>query len=432
MSKFFNLPVIGIDVSADFSMIAILAPSGDIFRKPFKINHDTSGFNYLIEQIKKVEEEYSMKPSLFMESTGIYHLTLFHFLKNNKLEAFVINPLITNSNKNSCIRKVKNDKLDAISIATIAKFQNIRMSDVFDIATFAIRTLCRDYYNLTDSRSGFKKKLSSDLRTFFPGYHNVFSDTTGDTSISLLTLYPSPKAILMAPKEHIFELLKKHSRKGKDWCDNTYLKLIKAAENAIKIGIDSKVFISAININLSLIKAFDEQIHSLVLLIQSQIQSPETPKSFGDNVMLLLSIPGIGFLTAVTILCEIGDPERFKKPKHLCAFFGIDPSVNESGKFKSDRNKMSKRGTRFGRRALYAIALASVRKNRAGNPVNNVLYQYRKENLNGKKNKVALGAIMHKIVNYIFAVLRDNHEYVERNPQIHIQMFLNNGHKKTA
>ena len=432
MSKFFNLPVIGIDVSADFSMIAILAPNGDIYRKPFKVYHDVSGFNYLIEQIKKVEEEYSMKPSLFMESTGIYHLTLFHFLKTNNLEAYVINPLITNSNKNSGIRKVKNDRLDAISIANIAKFQNIKMSDVFDIATFAIRTLCRDYYNLTDSRSGFKKKLSSDLRTFFPGYHNVFSDTTGDTSIALLTAYPSPKAILIAPKEDIFTLLKTNSRKGKDWCDNTYNKLIKAAENAVIIGIDTNVFISAININLALIKTFDEQIKSILLLIESQIESPETPKAFGINMGLLLSIPGIGFITAVTILCEMGDPERFKKPKHLCAFFGIDPSVNESGKFKSDRNKMSKRGTRFGRRALYAVALASVRKNRAGNPVNNVLYQYRKENLNGKKNKVALGAIMHKIVNYIFAVLRDKHEYVERNPQIHVQMFLKNANKKSA
>lgn len=432
MSKFFNLPVIGIDVSADFSMVAILAPNGDIYRKPFKVNHDAAGFEYLLSQIKKVEEEYSMKTPLFMESTGIYHLTLFHFLKTNKLEAFVINPLVTNSNKNSCIRKVKNDKLDAISIASIAKFQNIKMSDVFDIATFAIRTLCRDYYNLTDSRSGFKKKLSSDLRTFFPGYHNVFSDTTGDTSLALLTAYPSPKAILTAPKEEIFTLLKTHSRKGKDWCNNTYDKLIKAAENAVKIGIDSNVFISAININLSLIKAFDEQIEALVVLIQAQIESSETPKSFSDNVVLLLSIPGIGFLTAVTILCEIGDPERFKKPKHLVAFFGIDPSVNESGKFKSDRNKMSKRGTRFGRRALYAIALASVRKNRAGNPINTVLYEYRKGNLNGKKNKVALGAIMHKIVNYIFAVLRDQKPYEIRDPRIHTQMYLNNSSKKAS
>lgn len=432
MSKFFNLPVIGIDVSADFSLVAILAPNGDIYRKPFKINHDASGFQYLIEQIKKVEEEYSMKTPLFMESTGIYHLTLFHFLKTNNQEAYVINPLITNSNKNFGIRKVKNDKLDSLSIARLAKFQNIKMSDVFDISTFAIKTLCRDYYNLTDSRSGFKKKLSSDLRTFFPGYHNVFSDTTGNTSLALLTTYPSPKAILQAPAEDILTLLKQHSRKGKNWCSNTYDKLIKAAVNAIKIGIDSIVFISAININLIMIKAFDEQIEALVLLIKSQIESDETPEIFSVYMDLLLSIPGIGFLTAVTILSEIGDPQRFKKPKHLTAFFGIDPSVNESGKFKSDRNKMSKRGTRFGRRALYAVALASVRKNRAGNPINSVLYQYRKENLNGKKNKVALGAIMHKIVNYIFAVIRDKQPYEERKPQIHVQMFLNHVDKKSA
>ena len=136
-----TLPVMGIDVSANYSMVAILTPGGDIYRKPFKVNHDAAGFDYLLNQIKKVEEEFSMKPPLFMESTGIYHLTLFHFLKNNELEAYVINPLVTNSNKNSGIRKVKNDRLDAISIATLAKFQNIKMSEIFDIAIFAIRTL---------------------------------------------------------------------------------------------------------------------------------------------------------------------------------------------------------------------------------------------------------------------------------------------------
>lgn len=432
MSKFFTQPVIGIDVSADYSMVAILAPNGDIYRKPFKVNHDAAGFDYLLKQIKKVEEEFSMKPPLFMESTGIYHLTLFHFLKTSNLEAYVINPLITNSNKNSDIRKVKNDKLDAISIATLAKFQSIKMSDAFDIATFAIRTLCRDYYHLTDSRSEYKKKLSSDLRIYFPGYHNVFTDTTGDTSIAILTAYSSPTAILNAPKEDILSLLKMHSRKSKDWCNNTYDKLIRAAENAIKIGIDSSVFITAININLSIIKVFNEQIEAIMKLINSQIECDETPQAFRDNLVLLLSIPGIGFLTAVTILCEIDDPKRFKKSKYLVAFFGIDPSVNESGKFKSDRNKMSKRGTRFGRRALYAIALASVRKNRVGNPINSILYQYRKENLNGKKNKVALGAIMHKIINYIFAVLRDQKPYEVRDPKIHTQMYLNNTLRKVS
>ena len=87
---------------------------------------------------------------------------------------------------------------------------------------------------------------------------------------------------------------------------------------------------------------------------------------------------------------------------------------------------MSKRGTRIGRRALYAVALASIRKNRNGVPINSVLLDYYQTNLNGKKAKVALGAIMHKILNYIFAVLRDQIPFEMRNPKIHKQMFLEN------
>ena len=55
------------------------------------------------------------------------------------------------------------------------------------------------------------------------------------------------------------------------------------------------------------------------------------------------SIPGIGRLTAITIIAEIGDIDGFVKPKHLVAFFGIDSSVNESGKFKGNQNKIFKR-----------------------------------------------------------------------------------------
>ena len=130
MSNFFNKPTVGIDVSADFSYVAILAPNGDIYRKAFKIKHDVNGFTYLSEEIRKVEKEFNMKTGIFMESTGVYHLSLFHFLKNNFDNTFVINPLVTKCNKNVDIRKVKNDKKDALSIAKIGKFQNIAFAGV--------------------------------------------------------------------------------------------------------------------------------------------------------------------------------------------------------------------------------------------------------------------------------------------------------------
>lgn len=424
MSKYFYSPTVGIDVSADFSMVAILAPNGDIYRKPFKVKHDVDGFYRLLKEIKKVEKEFNMKTATFMESTGVYHLSLFHFLSQNELEVFVINPLITNSNKNKDIRKVKNDKKDALNIAKFGKFEDIKAYSSFDISVFTLKSLCRDYYKLVDTRSVYKKKLSADLRIIFPGYNSVFSDITGITSINILKSYQLPESILNAPKDDIIALLGASSRKGMDWCIKTYNKLIKAAKNATVIGIHSPSFSIKILGNISIIESMNEQINTLMAQINNIVEGDELDESFKHNIKLLESIPGVGFLTAVTLMVEIGDFNNFIKPKQLVAYFGLDPSVNESGKFKSDKEKMSKRGTRFGRRALYAVALASIRSKRNGQANNKVLLDYYQNNLKGKKKKVALVAIMHKLVNYMFAVLRDQKPYEQRIPKIHQQMYL--------
>lgn len=432
MSKFFYNPTVGIDVSADFSMVVILAPNGDIYRKAFKIKHDVDGFNHLLEQIKKVEKEFNMKTGIFMESTGVYHLSLFHFLKTKNLEAYVINPLVTNSNKNKDIRKVKNDKKDALAIAKIGKFEDIKAYSYFDISIFTLKSLCRDYYKLVDIRSTFKKKLSADLRVVFPGYNSVFSDITGATSIAILKCYQTPQSIIDASKEDIVKILRESSKKNLIWCNNTYDKLIKIASNAAAIAISSLGLSVKITINIGTIENFNNQIELILKEIKNLLYSDDISLKFKQNILLLMSIPGVGFISAVTILTEIGDFQSFLKPKQLVAYFGVDPSVNESGKFKSDKDKMSKRGTRFGRRALYTIALASIRTNRNSEAINKILLDYYKTNLNGKKKKVALVAIMHKLINYIFAILRDQKEYEQRLPKIHHKMHLENSNKSAA
>jgi len=57
---------------------------------------------------------------------------------------------------------------------------------------------------------------------------------------------------------------------------------------------------------------------------------------------LLQSIPGIGLISAVTILAEIGDFSAFSKPGKLVAYFGIDPSVMQSGEFTGTQTRCQK------------------------------------------------------------------------------------------
>ena len=291
MNKYINRPVVGIDVAAEFSMVAILAPDGEVYRKSFRINHTLDGFEYLASEIKKVEEKYDMKVASFMESTGVYHISLFHFLNDNKFDVFTINPLITNSNKNFDIRKVKNDKQDALAIAKICKFRNIKVSSNFDKELYTLKSLCREYYKLTDTKSTFKKKLSNELRVIFPGYLNIFpgylnifSDTTSKSSLQILKKYPRPIDILSADKTEIINLLLKLSRKGMKYAENKYALLFAAAKESLITGVSSDSLFVKLKANISIIENFETQIDLLLCEIKNLLSSGRIPTDILKNI----------------------------------------------------------------------------------------------------------------------------------------------------
>lgn len=58
------------------------------------------------------------------------------------------------------------------------------------------------------------------------------------------------------------------------------------------------------------------------------LNSTNLTSNIKQNVSLLTTIPGIGELTAITLVAEIGDFSRFKNSKSLVAYLGIDPSIS--------------------------------------------------------------------------------------------------------
>ena len=137
------------------------------------------------------------------------------------------------------------------------------------------------------------------------------------------------------------------------------------------------------------------------------------------QVRLLQTIPGIGLLSAVTLVCEMGDFSAFKKPKQLFAYFGLDPAVKQSGNFAGIDLKMSKRGSPYARRCIYVLAIQSISLRVNGIPKNPVLRAYYEEKCKIKSKMTALGAIMHKVCNLIYAVLRDEKPFVLITPEEH-------------
>jgi len=410
-----NNVVVGVDVSKEFSYLCMVGPDGKKLAKPFKVLHTLEGLNFALKRLKEVEYQYGSKCILVMEATGVYSRLLFHFFHQSNLDVWMVNPIQSNSIKNIKVRKVKNDKVDAYRIALLfllGKAVPVRPPRE-DLAE--INILCRQYFRLSDGFTKNKNHLVSLVGQVFPNYDKVFSDITSESSLYILENFSSPNKLLKADKETLVQTIAKLSRKGCNWALKKYDALIDVAREALILGCAPPAAEIAILADTAVLRALNEQLR----VIECKI------RALSSNVMeikLVSSIPGFGILSAAFV-SEIRDFCNFKSPKKLVAFCGIDPAVVQSGKFKGSQVNISKRGSPFLRRVLYTAALASIRKKKNGDYFNPVLVDYYEGKIQSKPKNVALVAVMHKLVRYIFAVLRDEKPFRLITPEEQLKAF---------
>ena len=414
---------VGIDVGADFSWMSIALPNQQFVGKPYKILH--SNMNSLataVSKIKEAEELYSLESRIFLESTGIYHYPLFCYLRDKGFNCSVINPIITKNSTNMNIRKVHNDRFDSKKAALVGLKPDLKVSLMPSDLALNCRNLCREYYDLMDHRSAYINKLQGELRMTFPQYLGIFSKVTTNTSLALLETYTSPTAFIEADKQEIVDTIRSTARFGLAYAEKKYHAIIQAAKEAKEFGyiIDSNI--KRIRLYISFIRKYDEEIKGILDSMHELIHTNEDTV-FVHQIHLIETFKGAGFLSAVSLMGEIGDFTAFSKPKQLFAYFGLDPAVKQSGKFEGTKIKMSKRGSGIARRVLHTLTLQSISTSRTGDAKNPVLRDYYLKKCESKPKLVAMGAVSHKVCNIIFAILRDNKPFEIIKPEEHIKQY---------
>jgi transposase len=420
-------PVAGIDVGKNFSEMCILSPNNEIYHR-IKIYHDSiDSIQKAIGLLQKAEKDFAIRPVVVLESTGHYHKILFHYLSDSGFEVSIINPIQFDSIKNIGIRKVKNDKFDAHKIALLYRFSFIKTTVVPDDVIDCLKSLCRQYYKLGDELTTYKNRLIGIIDQVMLNFTDVFQNVYSKTALAVLDRYPSPEQILKANKKTLISLIEKTSKKGLAWSTEKYELLVLKAKEFKDLSISNPGNLAILKVNISMVRTLQEAQKNILDAINEIIlaDSLKDDPVLAPIINLLCSIPGIGVLTAATILAEVGDFSAFSSPNKLVAFFGIDPSVNQSGEFIGTRNKMSKRGSRLLRRVIFTTALANIRSKRNGDKTNPVLYEFYQKKCINKPKKVALGAVMRKLVNIIFAVMRDKKPFELRTPEEHEELLLN-------
>ena len=122
----------------------------------------------------------------------------------------------------------------------------------------------------------------------------------------------------------------------------------------------------------------------------------------------MLSIPGIGEISAASILSEYGDIKNFSSPGKMLAFAGLEPSINQSGTLKSN-GKMVKHGSGHLRYVLMNTAMTILR-------YSPTFYDYYlKKRSEGKCHRVALSHVCKKLIRVIYSLEKNNTDF---NPSL--------------
>lgn len=140
-----------------------------------------------------------------------------------------------------------------------------------------------------------------------------------------------------------------------------------------------------------------------LLLLNKQVRNLSQSPKYKTNYQLLLGMPGIGLMTAMTFLTQIGDITRFERLDDLCNYVGLVPRMYGSGD-KMQVGKLIKRGRKELKIMLIESSWEAVRKDPA------LMLKFNELCNRMPKNK-AIIRIARKILSRIRFVLKNQQPY---------------------
>ena len=141
----------------------------------------------------------------------------------------------------------------------------------------------------------------------------------------------------------------------------------------------------------SLLRQMDWLEKEVASLEKAIIALSETPR-YAKSTQAMMELKGVGYLTAMVFLTEIGDLTRFKNRRQLASYLGLVPITNESGNANDRKGHITRQGPPRLRKVLCQAVWSAIQSD----PPLAAAYQ-RIVRKNPKKKKIAVVAAMRRL-----------------------------------
>jgi transposase len=395
--------VVTLDIGKKVHYGYLRAPKGkDI--KPFRIHNSKKSFRKFWAKVLKFKRQQSLEDIVVgFEPTGPYAEPLFHYLKNKPVKLVQINPMhskrlkdLTGNSPN------KTDNKDPRVIADVICLGHALTVVIPEGATAHLRRLTQARERAMKSYISMFNQLQNLVFLIFPEFCTILNPST-KSAMYLIKRHTTPESIYAMGIKSLTEVLRKISR-GKVGRERAK-QLFQAAQDSIGIYEGKESILLEIDHLVS--KMEDER--QFIENLEKKMANYLSRVPYSES---LLSIKGLGVITVAGLIGEVGDFRKFRTISEVMKLAGLDLYEVSSGQHKGKR-RISKRGRSLMRKLLYFAALQAVRSN-------GIMHEPYEQMLDRGMPKVkALIAISRKLLRVIFAIARDNTEYVNNYNQTH-------------
>jgi transposase len=339
--------------------------------------------------------------AVFLESTGRYHLTWARRLAAAGHPVYVLNALLAKRlmGAANALRQNKTDRIDARELASLGRLhgaglENYRFHE--DAGRLGLRTLCQVRVHQRRLLTDTLKSAAGLLGTMLP--EAPWLKLAENRGLATLFLQIDSLARLQRMRG---PTLQTHAC-GKAEALHAVLR------QPLSAAAVFDALLPALQAQLRLIESLREQ----QTAIATQIRQAVVAAHREAEVELVQTIPGYGPKTAPTIVACLPEDLRQWGPKQkvarkVQAYFGCDPKLKESGKWKG-QVRMSKRGIELARTALFQAATCAL----LHDPDMKAVFD--RKRAEGKFYLVAVSHVMRLQLRRLVAVLYDRKPFVRR------------------
>ncbi len=150
------------------------------------------------------------------------------------------------------------------------------------------------------------------------------------------------------------------------------------------------------------IRNLDQEVSTLEIKLEEVVKAHQS-----DLITRLCSIPGIGKRTAIYLIVITHGFEKFETSRQLISYFGLDPTIHESGSSVRGKSRISKTGDNLIRNLLFMCSFTACVHNKSCREI------YQRIIAKGKPKKLALIAVANKLLKQSLAIAKSGLYYDE-------------------